>query len=65
MGKQANDAYPKAQPWKCDKCKKSGKVEFTKGEDVMSVVHKIGDSHRKKSTRCDQPTGMIRALPIQ
>ena len=49
------------QKWICEKCKKSGRVSYTKDEaDVMSVAHKIGDDHRRVSPDCDNPAGMLR-----
>ena len=48
------------QKWVCGRCKKEGEVTFKKGTDVMSVVHKIGDNHRRVSPRCEQPVGMLR-----
>jgi len=49
------------QEWICEKCKRSGKVSYTKDEaDVMSVVHKIGDDHKRVSPNCTQSTTMLR-----
>jgi len=48
------------QKWECEKCKEKGSVEYEKGADVMSVVHLIGDDHRRVSGKCDQPTSHIR-----
>jgi hypothetical protein len=50
------------QKWECEKCKKTGSVEYEKGADVMTVVHQLGDDHQLVSPKCDQPTGMLRIV---
>ncbi len=49
-----------SQKWECEKCQKSGEVNFEKGADVMSVVCLIKEDHERVSPSCNQPTGFIR-----
>lgn len=49
------------QKWECEKCKKTGEVDYKKGDDVIAVVHLIEDSHKNTSPQCTQPISKIKA----
>lgn len=48
------------QVWRCEVCGRAGGVPLAPHEDVMSVIHKIEDSHRATSPDCQNPVGNIR-----
>ncbi len=62
--KNQRSVHPDAreQHWTCEKCGASGSVKHEQHTDVMSVVHLIGDDHRRVSTECDQPVAYIRTV---
>lgn len=50
------------QHWYCEKCDTTGSMTHDEHADVMSVVHQVGDDHKRVSPNCGQPTGYIRIL---
>jgi hypothetical protein len=40
------------QKYICSKCEKTGSVYYYAGEDLMSVVYRIEDDHKKISPDC-------------
>lgn len=41
------------QMWSCTRCKETGAVEYVEGEDVMRVLNKIIEDHRRRTVLCD------------
>jgi hypothetical protein len=52
----------KRQEYVCDECELESHIFFQEREDVMSVIHKISDDHRKRSPKCLNPVCKMRVI---
>jgi len=58
----SNEMFQK-QFYLCEACGKKSYIYFGEHEDIMSVVQKLDDDHRKSST-CNQPVSKLKLFRV-
>lgn len=55
----------KPQLWYCEMCGVLGALMFQERDDVMSVVHAMGDQHREASPSCENEAMGLRSIVVE
>lgn len=50
------------QLWFCDDCGTIGALKLKDHEDVMSVIHRMGDQHKEVAPKCQRGTMMLQSI---
>lgn len=55
----------KPQLWYCEMCGIMGALMYEERDDVMSVVHGMGDQHREASPGCENGAVGLRSIVVE
>lgn len=64
IGADAKIVTEYMQGFRCPKCNKSRSVPVQNGDDVFSIVDKIGDKHKEISPDCDNESRNMQIITL-